>query len=744
MEEEILDFEPEVVAPTEETLDFEPEVLDFEPETSGGFTDPTAEELEKYSKPQDGREKLVPKAKPIQNEDYTEEEAFTIPSGDMDVKETIQFNRDEEVANPYREGYQSGNVIVNKDGKAVPREVTLGDDFEVTTDMYERSENPSRLYELLQEKSEGTSITGSPIYKGKVVPTPGNYSGLGLGDTKDKHLPTITGGDLVADTIRDSGKNTIVTLAATVDELANAAGIKSNLAQMANENIANAPEAQKTSHALAKDAMRITASVVAGNKLGQGISRRTNQGSLDTKLIAATAALAVETLTNNPDEATLITGDNALVELMEGVPIDENGRYSEQVLSKKLNQLVDTMATAGPLAAGVNAVAKAGEMSKRIVVNALSDVLPGTKNTEKRIAREILEAFGVGDEAGVQRLQKYLNEHAQEVIAFSEGKIDDAVIERSSMSAIAEGAGIDKDHLMRTQALQMEKAVEKEGDASLLTKKQQPMRVLGDTMQQASDSRGGMDAVKQVHDSMANQAIDAVSGNQQKFAQVKSDTDRLLQSARTNAKSKIAVQKTDNEINVGIAKDLADGAIDDHKVATEGLQKIYESDQAFANTIDQLSKETGIDVANKFRNRAVEEVLPSLVNAVKRVKDKKNGLYASIPEGAMIDEESFVPLMADAIQAKALPKDVQEALTKQLGDDPEDIAIENLDFKKVYKMLPKINKAIMDLSQSTSPLRDGQLKALHDLRENINVTQMEHLINSGDEAVANAARDAVN
>jgi hypothetical protein len=160
MEEEILDFEPEVVAPTEETLDFEPEVLDFEPETSGGFTDPTAEELEKYSKPQDGREKLVPKAKPIQNEDYTEEEAFTIPSGDMDVKETIQFNRDEEVANPYREGYQSGNVIVNKDGKAVPREVTLGDDFEVTTDMYERSENPSRLYELLQEKSESCPHSG--------------------------------------------------------------------------------------------------------------------------------------------------------------------------------------------------------------------------------------------------------------------------------------------------------------------------------------------------------------------------------------------------------------------------------------------------------------------------------------------------------------------------------------------------------------------------------------------------------
>lgn len=709
MEIEELDFDPVAVAPS--PVD-EVEALDFDPVPTVPMNTPTAEELQGFSEPDPARASLVAKPKELQSGGFTEEEANTIPQGDMDVEQTVQYNRDSAVANQYKD-YQSGPNA----GKIMP------DDFEVTTDMYEKSQNPNLLYENLRKTADGTDITGQKTYKGRVIPTPQHYDNAG------------TATDLVADTIRDTGKNTVTAIAAGLDEFNQSLGFNTNLTKMAQESIADAPKAEKVSHALSKELLRAGTSVALGAKAGKMTGNTTAQNKINTWVLSMAGALALETLTKNADEENLVVGDNSLVQLNEGFKPSEGKTDADKFWRKKGDQALDSALTAGPVAG----VAELGLKGAKLVKNTTGKIWSSFFPNKDAIAKEEAEAFlklaGIDTPEKIAGIQKKLQEEGSVTIGFGDDTITPVTIKRSSMSAIAEGAEKEGDSLLANAAMEQEKVAHKQGNLSTSFDdlKQQPVRTLAKVQKEAVDSRGGIPAIEQTKNLLANQAVKQLDDNTQRVTSVRSSADDMFRQTQKEAVQKVKNKTLETDINVSAAEDIVSGSRREQEIAEQGLQELYKTDRTFAKTVNELSQETGIGVGTQNKAEASSKILPRLVQGVKNMKEQKNGRYTKVAQLAKdvpINEESFTEALLRAREAKALPADAERMLTNELGDDVNDI--ENLSYGQIYNMLPKINGALYKLRNSADADRQIKIDALEALRDNINLDQLDEIVKLDD------------
>lgn len=701
---------------------------------------PTAEELEKYSKPDPNRASLKQGYKPLDNsQDLTQEEANTIPMGDMTTEETIQYNRDTNTADAYK-NYQGGNII-QKDGKTEVRTEALPQDFEVTTDMYSKTDNPQRLYNTLQKLSDGVDITGKKTYKGRIIPEPTDYSGA---------LPSgpgmSTSSALVADTVRETGKNLLTAVAAGLDEVTQSMGFNTNYIKSVQDGIADPAKAEKVSHALGKEVLRAGTSVALGMKAGKTIGNATDQGRLNTWVLSVAGGMALETLTKNPDDGNLVVGDNSLVELNEGFNPEEGKTDADKFWRKKGDQALDSALTAGPVSGAMELGVKGIGLGVNLYKKLKSAIAPN----EAEIAKEEAEAFmtAIGAKTPqeivpkIEQIQKSLKEEGKVNIDFADGTINPVQVQRTSMSAIAEGAEKQGDSQLANVAMEQEKLAHKQGNLNTAfdTTKQQPIRTLAKTQQEAVDSRGGIPAIEQTKNLLADSAINKIEKAGNRVTTAKSQADDFLRSRQSEAIQGFNQKQTNSEMTLGAAEDIFQGSKEEQRIATQGLQELFQKDEAFAKSIQELSQSSGIDVGKKFRAQATDEILPDLVEGVRRIKQKKNDLYTAIPDDSDIDEQSFIKAWQDASEADAIPKEVHKILSDHLGDDIDKMEV--LTFGKVYSMLPKINKVIIDLESSAKTYDVNKINALKALRDNINVTQMQHLIDVGDAEVAQAAKDA--
>lgn len=719
-----LDFEPDV-APVNTQMT--PQALDFEPDSSS--------QLSGYP----GQPKVTQAELDAAPEGIGDTpEQFTgsfDPSKDMSLipgsPENLQADQDRLLGKQYKD-YQSGQVIQSPE--AMVRSDALPENLVPSTDMYEGSQDPWKMYNDMASKADSHTLLGDPVLKGKVLPKPGDYSWYNLDKSplsgEKSVLNTPFGvspklASLTGDAARESIKNLLVTAAAALDE---AAGTD-YMAKSVDQWIASPPEAKAPVDGLIKDGVKITAATILGAKAGATAGSSMNWSEKYSQALAGLSSLVGAISVLNPDDPTVITGKNALAPMLTGIPIDDKGKFSQQILAKKFNQLEDAVALGLPMAKGAEVAGWVGGFLSRTIVQPITYGLSSSAR-EKKVTQDILYHLDGKDSGSVDKLIQYIQAHKQEVFDLGGLGTDTATLNRTPMSAIAEGATKDN-KLLANKAQEVEAGGLRSGISSLITKKEEPLHEMNTVLDNAVTSRGGLNTIDKTSQMMANQAIekvDTATGNL-KATQLKTDAD--LQAAKTQADANLEntkvtqnqrIQDSQNELN---------------QVNSE-LDRIYKSDPTFAATIEQLSKDSGIDVAGKFRAGEVNKVMPELVNSVRIMKKKKNDLYEAIPEGVPIDEQSFVDNVVPLIKNKWLTEGLEESILTRLKDQKL-----GLDFKYAYKkLLPKINGEIgREISLGTDAIPE-KIAALKALSHNISSTQVDILSRSSDKSVSSAATAA--
>lgn len=625
-------------------------------------------------------------------------------------------------------------------------------DFKPSTDMYANDPDPWNTYKRLSSKADSHTLLGAPVINNTVVPAPGQYDWFS--NTGNKIA------DNAADATRETAKNLLVTGASMIDQ-----SFGTKWAETLDQNIANPPEHNRASDALLKDGIKLTAASIAGAKLGAkaGEKMTGNVNGIIAQTLAGLGTIIGGVSVQNPDDSTLVTGKNALAPILTGVPKNDDGSFSSQYLQKKLDQLQDAFITVYPAARVADAGAIGINFIKKTIINPITKALPGSvgKNArETAIATDILHNLGAGDKEGVDRVINYIKANKEEVFKFAEDGIDDAKIARTTMSAVAEGADKAGDENLVNAAIQTEKQASKM--PAYLTKKEQPIQQLKATQEQATESRGGLQSIDQTRKLLSDEATNKVNeantlvSNAENENQLVQDTVRnqsrqTLQDVRqqTDANLSRAQKKVSDDI-LKVTQDSENkvkGAEAEVESLGTELKKMYDTDKTFGQTIDQLSKDSGIDIANKFRINETKKILPEIVNGIKTLDDKKDALYNALPEGVPVDEHSFNSSLIDAHKLGILPSDVQRTLG-EFADEKG--VISNIDFKTMYNdVLPKIKGEIAktwQLARTTGKLDETKLKALDKIADNILVKQMDYISSQpgvGEEAkkAAISARD---
>ena len=625
------------------------------------------------------------------------------------------------------------------------------DNFVPSTDMYDDKSDPWQFYRYLDKSATGRTIQGEPTINNTIVPKPGQYDWFSYASLKGP-FPFAKQNSLMSDAAREGTKNIILTGASMIDQT-----FGTKWAETLDQNIANPPVAAKVHEALIKDAFKLTAASIAGAKMGstagEAIPVWTDRVS---KALAGLGSIIGGVAAQNPDDPTMIIGKNATFRIFEGVPVNPDGTFSQQYLAKKMNQMMDAFATVYPTSKGLEVAGKGLTFVKNSLLAPLAAVSPfkgGEIARQKRAAYDVLQNLGIGDEEGIQRLKNWMKANKQDVQDLSNITPDlTATLERSPMAAIAEGAHNEGQDVIATSALNIDRQ-NMSKTPGLQNLKSQPRQELERVGQEMIESKGGLESVDKARSVLANEAVskvneanrlvpEAVQNSQvikskvdqesrQALSAVKQQTDANLSRAQKKVSDDILKVTQDSENKVKGAEAEVES------LGTE-LKKIYDTDKTFGQTIDQLSKDSGIDIANKFRINETKKILPEIVNGVKTIEDKKNALYEAIPEGVPADLKSFTELYNQAKKDGFISGKVDDIIDGRLEEG-------DVDFRTLYKdVLPHISGEISKEYAQQMPNR-VKIEALESLANNIRIDQptfIENNVGTVGEQAAKAATTA--
>lgn len=561
----------------------------------------------------------------------------------------------------------------------IPPQASMEDAYREARKLYES-------YEGLPES--GRTITGELTYKNTVVPMPETQL---LGGTSD-----IGFGQVAQTTARGIVKNTAVTGAAMLDQLNKTIfGMDSNLAQAAEDMIANPTPAGNAADSLITQTGEMAAGMIAGLRGGQAVSGVSSRGKYVpgastppaeigtiAKILSGVGSTLGGTMTMNEDSEGMVVGT-----LLQGVPVDENGHYSEQVLTKKLNLLYDQLAGAMVAQKGAQAAEAALMAIKGITIDQVVPMFSqGTR--EQDAIDNVVEALNMNTPEGIEKLQKLIKDNQSVWIKIADSNIDNFNLQRTTMSAVEEGLN-DVDKWRARRAMDLEAGVFHSGNTSLQRKLDQPMENFREFQQQAIESRGGAPTIEAARQNIAQSGL--------------SEVEQLRSMPRQQ--QEIVSQ------------------------ADEAGRELLRQDTIVGPDIRRMEGSPEINVG-EFKSSAEDRVMADIRQTAETMGDVKDKLYDAIPEGTQVDVESLTPVMRNAEPY------LSPALIEKLSDEGTVV-----DYKFLHnEVLPDISKKISRLEKANP--NDPGIDALMDLRRNITDNQIEFISKNGSPEARKAAEAA--
>ena len=551
---------------------------------------------------------------------------------------------------------------------------------EPTTDMYEKSGDTYKLYKQYINNPKTTrSPTGEYIYKNTVVPFPED------GDVSARQMTQFGTRGVI--------KNVMKKGAALIDSVAG-----TTLAKQVDENIADRPTSENTWDNIVMQGTEIALGAVAGYAVGSKTASKNDFSDKAAKAVAGLSSMIGAGAAQDENTDTLITGPNAMVRVLKGLPPNEDDPYHEKVLKGWYNVVMDEFTGGRAAELGIAGAAKAINLVKNITVDQFSPYL-SRSSREGQAINELIATLGLENKDQVKQLREVLEKHKDVFIRIADSDIDNINMRRTTMSAIEEG---NKDTLLGERAMEMEQGATKRGTTQLQRQIEEPVRKLNTLEQQAVESRGGTPTIEAARENIA-------TGAREELGQIRGMPEQQDEALR---------------------------------LAEEEVRDLLRNDPTFGEVINRMEKSSGVNILQD-KTDATSSVIRGMTNAVRNMIEAKNQLYDAIPDDALVDFDSFNKIFMDSPRdAKGMPE-LGRYIPKAMDiiTDPNRM----LDFKTLNnEVLPEVNAAISRMVNSDSPLQMNPdiLRSLQEIKKNINQDQIQYLMKNGDPEtvrVANAA-----
>lgn len=412
------------------------------------------------------------------------------------------------------------------------------------------------------------------------------------------------------------------------------------------------------------------AKVASGLIKGGGLAARTGKALAIEG--GATAALDPET------ESLILT-----------LGTDNNGTYSEELASKKLSILTESLAM-GAAATGLLKTGQAAKGGAEWLLTPLKK-LGNTKELEKSVASEILQPLAdlqITDDLATQyekisKVQNAINNNAEVLFDPKIEGVTPRTIQRDTLTAFEKGAD---DTISVANARGLRSGILGRGSQHLADR-------MGDASRQTQGMLGDIRTVQG-----GTEAIDTARRNIQEDV---TGNIRAAEGVVTEAENRLLNSK-------------------------KGIQELIENDPLAASQLD-----TAFNLDHTLGSfEAGKDVVDTAMDISQKMTKRKNDLYAAIPNDAPIDKDGL-QLILDRNDIKDfIPNDIREKLLNATN----------------YKELNDI--ANFDIGKAMKVARDKQefgsvLPALKELRKHIDNDQVEWLALNGREDVGKAAQEAV-
>lgn len=385
--------------------------------------------------------------------------------------------------------------------------------------------------------------------------------------------------------------------------------------------------------------------------------------------------------------------------MLYGVPPDQiySDAAAERV-AKKIDLLYDAVITAGAIEGTARLGMKGWEIVKEAVVEPLLPLFFSGAAKDK-VGKDLLEQLNATTPENIDKLvekvkkyQKYRTEISPE--------IGEQGFDRTTMSAIAEGAQQEGDSALAKRAMELEEGAIERGAYDLQVKLDDPIQSMGKMQDDAIAAHGGAQSIEDAKNIVANEGI-----------------------ARHAA----------NEASV---EDAAMAV----SQAEEHARNLLKSDPTFGKLIQDMEKSADFDILT-HKGQSENSVIERLTTGVKKLIEKKNALYDQIPDGITINGDKFDDVLVNNERAVNLIPDLKKWLPGVDEAGELEPSLEALpDFKTLNnQILPKVNAALSRARQSG----DGELtEQLFNLKNYISGDLLDEIAENagtvGEEAAAAA------
>lgn len=388
--------------------------------------------------------------------------------------------------------------------------------------------------------------------------------------------------------------------------------------------------------------------------------------------------------TVSEDSDTLITGENSIFGDWNPISIalDEDGDYNEEMLKKRMNILFDAFLIAKPL-----------EYTSRVIGSGLSFATNltlgnflkmGSKwSQEDEVARTILDKLVeitpnmTPRELAVKRAEliEIIDQNKNVVVDMAERGIENPQLVLDTMSALERGVNPENLELI-ARLRRIRKSAESSGAPKLEAALDRPVQAIDTTTSEAERLAGGSETIEQARQAIVQSGREDVSAFRNKTAEAQAQLNKTAKEASSFVKD----------------------------------------DPVFGPKLADQDANTDLDFGREARHTKLE-IGEEVTGELDKLDDIKVEKLNEIPEGVEITtRKDFAKLLTEASKL-GLDKNLLKDFRAAKGD-----------FKKLYSLVPRLNKKINNaFNDRNSNLADAGI-AIRDYLNN----EMENIPEAAD------------
>lgn len=465
---------------------------------------------------------------------------------------------------------------------------------------------------------------GGPEGKPWIIPPPTHDLGDDIGNfiSPTADLPEssyVSVGDKISGTIKNTAANVAEFGAAAIDTVADKVSGEENYLGLTEKTQQSMPKLKigdSMVDTVIMEGVPLVAGAVTGTWVVNGLAKAPTIAKAATHLgpYITTSVKGLShfigadlgmTAAADSDVGTLMVGDKAMFDVLEGLNLPADPTQAEIVLTKRANILADALLLSGPLTVTAKGVEHIAGFMKSVIVDPFFRAMNKSKREEVLVQgildklQYVTEATNKKEIAEVQRqIVQMIEDNKELVVEMGNKNLDDVVLKFDTMSALQQGL--------------------KDGDSELVNELHQKLRMASDKLRKSQVDGSGI--LTQIKTEQPAQALEDTLGKiEDGGSAINPAKDDLIVSGQALVDSA--------EANVQAAK----GSL---QQAEENVAKSIVEDPTMGAKIEQLERLTDINIyADK--NTSMDTIVSGVRSAYETMKKRKDDLYMAVQGGSL-------------------------------------------------------------------------------------------------------------